>query len=210
MKIILLCLTALVAIAGWLKPRETPRSLNISVVAAIVVALGLQIYLDQQDAKENKTLQQQVAELHTSGTARAKFELMVNGASIEQDKQVIDISQQSGLFPLELRIRNVGDVSGHDVQAFLWIPEEIEIQSLGNKWSFNGTPKKPSDPIQEVAGVREYAFIAPAAINVHNWMITRPGQLNIVDQGQVVPMRLKLYAEGGVFQEWKFAVRPKK
>lgn len=209
MKVVLLCITALVAIAGWLKPNQTPQWLNISVIVATLIALAIEIRLDLRDDKEKEALRQQVAEMHASETARAKFELMVNGTLLEQDKQIIDMSVQSGLFPLELKIRNFGNTSGHDVQAFLWVPEEIEVQSLGNKWFFNGTPKKPSDGVQEIAGVKEYAFIAPAAINAQNWMITRPGQLNLGYQSQIVPMRLKLYAGGGVFQEWKFAIRPK-
>lgn len=182
--------------------------LNIIVVILVMVVLGIEIHLNKLDSVEKENLRQQLEQVHASETARPKFEIILNGVLIENDKQVVNIQSQEGAYPLELRIRNTGSASAQDVQAFLWVPEEVELTSHGNGWTPNGVPNKPSNPTVKVQGVKEYVFLSPATINVNNWMTSRPGILRIPNGVQIVPMRLKLYSAEGVFSEWKFAVSP--
>ena len=208
MKIFLLILTFALGIIGWFKPETASESLQISAVCIMLLALIFEILLELKTEKEAAKMQSQLAEIHASETARPVFELSVNETQIHSREQSISLPEESDQLAFELKLRNIGRATATDIQAFLWVPEEIQIPFLGRHWISNDIPTKPGSPNNElVDGVKEYAFVSPVAINVKNWLTLGHGKLPLFNTGVEVPFRLKVYASGGTFQEWTFGVK---
>lgn len=207
MKIALLIITFVIGVAGWLKPNQTPTWLNITVVCALIAALIIEIVIDVKADKESRELKETIDRVHASETARPELELSVNGQRIEKREQRVSLEPAGANLKFELTLRNVGSAGATDVQAFLWVPEDLRIPFLGKHWIPSGNPAKPGVPGDKVAGVIEYVFVAPASIAAGNWMVLGHGQFPMLPEGMMVPLRLKVYASGDVFQEWTFGVR---
>ena len=208
MKIFLLILTFTLGIIGWFKPETASVWLQISAVCIMLLALIFEILLEIKTMKEAAQMQSQLAEIHTSETARPAFELSVNGTKIHSREQWISLPEENGQLAFELKLTNIGKATATEVQAFLWVSEEIQIPFLGRHWISNGIPTKPESPNNElVKGVKEYAFVSPVAINVKNWLTLGHGRLPLFQKGVEVPFHLKVYASGETFQEWTFGVK---
>jgi len=208
MKIALLILTFAVGLTGWLWPEQAPAWLTYLVLGAMTAMLAIEIYLERRDSKEAQEMHSKLVEIHSSETARPGLELTLNGVRIETREQLVPVPEGGEGPPFVLGLKNTGSATASDVQAFLWVPSDLPTLLLGKHWIHNGTPSKPgTDGTEHVAGVTEHAFLSPAAINVGNWLTLGNGKLPGLPKGTTIPMRLKVYANGGVFEEWTFGVR---
>jgi len=207
MKIFLLVLNFILGIIGWFKPETASEWLQILIIFIMLLILIFEILLELKTTKEASKMRTQLVEIYASETARATFELYINRTQINSREQYISLPEKNGQLKFELILKNIGNATATNVQVFLWMPEKIQNPFLGRHWIFNGIPTKLGNSNNDFKGIKEYVFISPVAINVKNWLILGHGRLPLFQKGLEVPFRLKVYASGGIFQEWTFIVK---
>lgn len=193
-------------VAGWFRPEQTPRWLSVVVVMLLLATVVVEVIVKRKKEKDSRLLKREIGELSKKSNAKSKFEMSVNGTVVVEEGQLIPLAKKGDRLVFELQLRNIGNATATNIQAFLWAPKDLNIPTLGRHWRAHGIPKQPGHPNNpDIVEAFEYVFLSPASINAGNWLTMGNGRLesNIVG---IIPFRLKVYAEDGLFQEWTFGV----
>lgn len=196
----------ILGVAGWFRPDQTPLWLSCVFVIFLFGNLIAEVIIRKRKEEDKEVLKKEIGDIHDKSNARSRFEMSVSGTVVSEERQLISLPKENAYLVFELRLRNIGNAMAKNIQAFLWAPNNLDIPSLSNHWIPNGVPLQPGHPDNpEVEGAFEYLYHFPYAIYPGNWLTMSHWRLKRGIDGKI-PFRLKVYAEGGLFQEWTFVI----
>jgi hypothetical protein len=206
-KIVALIIASILAVAGWLKPEETPTWLNIGAVAFFIIALGVDVWLELQTERENSELKKQIADLHSAATRKPSFALSLNGMDVSEGAQ-IGLSRSGDQYPFELSLMNSGNQTANGLQVHLLVPAQLRSTVLGVHWRHQGTPSVRAERgYQPLDGITQHSFISPVPIHPGDWLKLGQGRLAGPPNGMnPMPLKVKVSVEGGEKALWVFSV----
>ncbi len=208
MKITLLIIASILAVTGWFKPDDTPIWMNVGAVILMLIALGIDIWLERQTERENGELKKQIAELHSEATRKPSFSLSLNNQDVNEKAQ-LRLTEHNGKYPFELSLLNTGAQTANGVQVHLLLPAQLQDLSLGKHWTKQGTPTvRGEGGFQPLNGITQYSFISPVPIHQGDWLQLGHGHLPEPPNGMdPMPLKVKVSVEGGEKAAWVFTVQ---
>lgn len=192
-ELLLISLTTIIAIAGWIIQSNTDVPFRMLVVVILIVCAAIQAKLSLNKAKEHKRSLEKIDSLLLEVSRKPSFELKLNETVIEpsndQKPTVVKIRKRNYGYPFCFTVLNNGTAPATDLQAVLLCESTVMFNTLGSCWTDHGVYANYDNEVTNE--LRQHVFVSPAAINPKDWIKLGQGSVRSIQSSDTI-MKVKV------------------